>query len=171
MKLLYVLIISSALISCESKVVEKSAGKWYPENNPLLSGQKFKMGSDEAADMVVKVILDFADMDKNELIIENMADSVNFYSPDGFQKLDMTTTEILASFQEPYDSIQRVVISAVPLTFGEGKVNMVDAVFRERRFSDGEVNRRRVFERFWVNPEGKISTISIFPSEMAINNN
>jgi hypothetical protein len=37
----------------------------------------------------------------------------------------------------------------VPLTFGESSINMVDVVFRERRFKDGEVNRRRVFERFW----------------------
>ena len=47
---------------------------------------------------------------------------------------------------------------------------MVDVVFRERRFKDGEVNRRRVFERFWVNSNGKISTISIFPSEVVPNN-
>ena len=166
MKKLLLLLISTVLISCQPQITDKSAGKWYQENPPQISGQKFKIGSDEAAKMVVKVIRDFADMDKNEIIIENMADSVNFYSPEGYQKLDMTTTETLASFQEPYDSIKRFVVSAVPLTFGEGAVNMVDVVFRERRFKDGEVNRRRVFERFWVNPKGKISTISIFPSEM-----
>ena len=142
----------------------------YGENPPQLSGQKFKIGSDQAAEMVVKVILDFADMDKNEIIIESMADSVNFYSPEGYQKLDMTTTETLASFQEPYDSIKRSVVSAVPLTFGESSINMVDVVFRDRRFKDGEVNRRRVFERFWVNSNGKISTIAIFPSDVVPNN-
>ena len=142
----------------------------YGENPPQLSGQKFKIGSDQAAEMVVKVILDFADMDKNEIIIESMADSVNFYSPEGYQKLDMTTTETLASFQEPYDSIKRSVVSAVPLTFGESSINMVDVVFREGRFKDGEVNRRRVFERFWVNSNGKISTIAIFPSDVVPNN-
>ena len=84
--------------------------------------------------------------------------------------MDMTTTETLASFQEPYDSIKRFVVSAVPLTFGEGAINIVDVVFRERRFKDGEVNRRRVFERFWINPDGKISTIAIFPSEMVPSN-
>ena len=155
MRILYTLIISAALISCEPQLTDKSAGKWYGENPPQLSGQKFKIGSDQAAEMVVKVILDFADMDKNEIIIESMADSVNFYSPEGYQKLDMTTTETLASFQEPYDSIKRSVVSAVPLTFGESSINMVDVVFRERRFKDGEVNRRRVFERFWVNSNGK----------------
>ena len=166
MKTLYLVLTALFLVSCEPKLVEKSAGKWYQENPPQLSGQKFKLGSDEAAEMVVKVILDFADMDKNQQIIENMADSVRFFSPEGYQKLDMTTTDVLDSFQEPFDSIKRVVVSAVPLTFGKGVVNMVDVVFRERRFKDGEVNRRRVFERFWVNPDGKILTISIFPSEM-----
>ena len=170
MKILYTLIISAVLISCEPQLTEKSAGKWYGENPTQLSGQKFKIGSDQAAEMVVKVILDFADMDKNEIIIESMADSVNFYSPEGYQKLDMTTTETLASFQEPYDSIKRSVVSAVPLTFGESSINMVDVVFRERRFKDGEVNRRRVFERFWVNSNGKISTIAIFPSDVVPNN-
>ena len=170
MRILYTLIISAALISCERQLTDKSAGKWYGENPPQLSGQKFKIGSDQAAEMVVKVILDFADMDKNEIIIESMADSVNFYSPEGYQKLDMTTTETLASFQEPYDSIKRSVVSAVPLTFGKSSINMVDVVFRERRFKDGEVNRRRVFERFWVNSNGKISTISIFPSDVVPNN-
>ena len=170
MRILYTLIISAALISCEPQLTDKSAGKWYGENPPQLSGQKFKIGSDQAAEMVVKVILDFADMDKNEIIIESMADSVNFYSPEGYQKLDMTTTETLASFQEPYDSINRSVVSAVPLTFGESSINMVDVVFRERRFKDGEVNRRRVFERFWVNSNGKISTIAIFPSDVVPNN-
>ena len=170
MRILYTLIISAALISCEPQLTDKFAGKWYGENPPQLSGQKFKIGSDQAAEMVVKVILDFADMDKNEIIIESMADSVNFYSPEGYQKLDMTTTETLASFQEPYDSIKRSVVSAVPLTFGESSINMVDVVFRERRFKDGEVNRRRVFERFWVNSNGKISTISIFPSDVVPNN-
>ena len=167
MRILYALIISIVLISCEPQITDKSGGKWYQENPPQLSGQKFKIGSDESAEMVVKVIRDFADMDKNESIIESMADSVNFYSPEGYQKLDMTTTETLASFQEPYDSIKRFVVSAVPLTFGEGAINIVDVVFRERRFKDEEVNLRRVFERFWVNPDGKISTIAIFPSEMA----
>ena len=166
MKKLSLLLITTVLISCQPQITEKSAGKWYQENPPLLSGQKFKIGSDEASEMVVKVVRDFADMDKNESIIESMADSVNFYSPEGYQKLDMTTTETLASFQQPYDSIKRFVVSAVPLTFGEGAINIVDVVFRERRFKDGEVNRRRVFERFWVNPDGKISTIAIFPSEM-----
>ena len=170
MRILYTLIISAALISCEPQLTDKSAGKSYVENPPQLSGQKFKIGSDQAAEMVVKVILDFADMDKNEIIIESMADSVNFYSPEGYQKLDMTTTETLASFQEPYDSIKRSVVSAVPLTFGESSINMVDVVFRERRFKDGEVNRRRVFERFWVNSNGKISTIAIFPSDVVPNN-
>ena len=170
MRILYSLIISAVLISCEPQLTDKSAGKWYGENTRQLSGQKFKIGSDQAAEMVVKVILDFADMDKNEIIIESMADSVNFYSPEGYQKLDMTTTETLASFQEPYDSIKRSVVSAVPLTFGESSINMVDVVFRERRFKDGEVNRRRVFERFWVNSNGKISTISIFPSDVVPNN-
>ena len=170
MRILYTLIISAALISCEPQLTDKFAGKWYGENPPQLSGQKFKIGSDQAAEMVVKVILDFADMDKNEIIIESMADSVNFYSPEGYQKLDMTTTETLASFQEPYDSIKRSVVSAVPLTFGESSINMVDVVFRERRFKDGEVNRRRVFERFWVNSNGKLSTISIFPSDVVPNN-
>ena len=170
MRILYTLIISAALISCEPQLTDKSAGKWYGENPPQLSGQKFNIGSDQAAEMVVKVILDFADMDKNEIIIESMADSVNFYSPEGYQKLDMTTTETLASFQEPYDSIKRSVVSAVPLTFGESSINMVDVVFRERRFKDGEVNRRRVFERFWVNSNGKISTIAIFPSDVVPNN-
>ena len=170
MRILYTLIISAALISCEPQLTDKSAGKWYGENPPQLSGQKFKIGSDQAAEMVVKVILDFADMDKNEIIIESMADSVNFYSPEGYQKLDMTTTETLASFQEPYDSIKRSVVSAVPLTFGESSINMVDVVFRERRFKDGEVNRRRVFERFWENSNGKISTIAIFPSDVVPNN-
>ena len=170
MRILYTLIISAALISCEPQLTDKSAGKWSGENPPQLSGQKFKIGSDQAAEMVVKVILDFADMDKNEIIIESMADSVNFYSPEGYQKLDMTTTETLASFQEPYDSIKRSVVSAVPLTFGESSINMVDVVFRERRFKDGEVNRRRVFERFWVNSNGKISTIAIFPSDVVPNN-
>ena len=170
MRILYTLIISAILISCEPQLADKSAGKWYGENPPQLSGQKFKIGSDQAAEMVVKVILDFADMDKNEIIIESMADSVNFYSPEGYQKLDMTTTETLASFQEPYDSIKRSVVSAVPLTFGESSINMVDVVFRERRFKDGEVNRRRVFERFWVNSNAKISTISIFPSDVVPNN-
>ena len=170
MRILYTLIISAALISCEPQLTDKSAGKWYGENPPQLAGQKFKIGSDQAAEMVVKVILDFADMDKNEIIIESMADSVNFYSPEGYQKLDMTTTETLASFQEPYDSIKRSVVSAVPLTFGESSINMVDVVFRERRFKDGEVNRRRVFERFWVNSNGKISTIAIFPSDVVPNN-
>ena len=159
MRILYTLIISAALISCEPQLTDKSAGKWYGENPPQLSGQKFKIGSDQAADM-----------DKNEIIIESMADSVNFYSPEGYQKLDMTTTETLASFQEPYDSIKRSVVSAVPLTFGESSINMVDVVFRERRFKDGEVNRRRVFERFWVNSNGKISTIAIFPSDVVPNN-
>ena len=170
MRILYTLIISAVLISCEPQLTDKSAGKWYGENPPQLSGQKFKIGSDQAAEMVVKVILDFADMDKNEIIIESMADSVNFYSPEGYQKLDMTTTETLASFQEPYDSIKRSVVSAVPLTFGESSINMVDVVFRERRFKDGEVNRRRVFERFWVNSNGKISKIAIFPSDVVPNN-
>ena len=170
MRILYTLTISAVLISCEPQLTDKSAGKWYGENPPQLSGQKFKIGSDQAAEMVVKVILDFADMDKNEIIIESMADSVNFYSPEGYQKLDMTTTETLASFQEPYDSIKRSVVSAVPLTFGESSINMVDVVFRERRFKDGEVNRRRVFERFWVNSNGKISTIAIFPSDVVPNN-
>jgi hypothetical protein len=170
MRILYTLIISTVLIGCEPQITDKSAGKWYGENPPQLSGQKFNIGSDQAAEMVVKVILDFADMDKNEIIIESMADSVNFYSPEGYQKLDMTTTETLASFQEPYDSIKRSVVSAVPLTFGESSINMVDVVFRERRFKDGEVNRRRVFERFWVNSNGKISTISIFPSDVVPNN-
>ena len=170
MKKLLLLLISTVLISCEPQITDKSGGKWYQENPPQLSGQKFKIGSDEAAEMVVKVILDFADMDKNEIIIESMADSVNFYSPEGYQKLDMTTTETLASFQEPYDSIKRSVVSAVPLTFGESSINMVDVVFRERRFKDGEVNRRRVFERFWVNSNGKISTIAIFPSDVVPNN-
>ena len=170
MRILYTLIISAVLISCEPQLTDKSAGKWYGKNPPQLSGQKFKIGSDQAAEMVVKVILDFADMDKNEIIIESMADSVNFYSPEGYQKLDMTTTETLASFQEPYDSIKRSVVSAVPLTFAESSINMVDVVFRERRFKDGEVNRRRVFERFWVNSNGKISTIAIFPSDVVPNN-
>ena len=170
MRILYALIVSTVLISCEPQITDKSGGKWYQENPPQLSGQKFKLGSDEAAEMVVKVILDFADMDKNEQIIENMADSVRFFSPEGYQKLDMTTTDVLDSFQEPFDSIKRVVVSAVPLTFGKGVVNMVDVVFRERRFKDGAVNRRRVFERFWVNSEGKISTINIFPSDMASSN-
>ncbi len=170
MKKLLLLLISTVLISCQPQITEKSAGKWYQENPPRLSGQKFKIGSDEASEMVVKVIRDFADMDKNESIIESMADSVNFYSPEGYQKLDMTTTETLASFQEPYDSIKRSVVSAVPLTFGESSINMVDVVFRERRFKDGEVNRRRVFERFWVNSNGKISTIAIFPSDVVPNN-
>ena len=170
MKKLSLLLISTVLISCQPQITEKSAGKWYQENPPRLSGQKFKIGSDEASEMVVKVIRDFADMDKNEIIIESMADSVNFYSPEGYQKLDMTTTETLASFQEPYDSIKRFVVSAVPLTFGEGAINIVDVVFRERRFKDGEVNRRRVFERFWVNSNGKISTIAIFPSDVVPNN-
>ena len=170
MRILYTLIISTVLISCEPQLTDKSAGKWYGENPPQLSGQKFNIGSDQAAEMVVKVILDFADMDKNKIIIESMADSVNFYSPEGYQKLDMTTTETLASFQQPYDSIKRSVVSAVPLTFGESSINMVDVVFRERRFKDGEVNRRRVFERFWVNSNGKISTISIFPSDVVPNN-
>ena len=170
MKKLLLLLISTVLISCQPQITEKSAGKWYQENPPRLSGQKFKIGSDEASEMVVKVIRDFADMDKNESIIESMADSVNFYSPEGYQKLDMTTTETLASFQEPYDSIKRFVVSAVPLTFGESSINMVDVVFRERRFKDGEVNRRRVFERFWVNSNGKISTIAIFPSDVVPNN-
>ena len=170
MRILYTLIISTVLISCEPQLTDKSAGKWYGENPPQLSGQKFKIGSDQAAEMVVKVILDFADMDKNKIIIESMADSVNFYSPEGYQKLDMTTTETLDSFQQPYDSIKRSVVSAVPLTFGESSINMVDVVFRERRFKDGEVNRRRVFERFWVNSNGKISTIAIFPSDVVPNN-
>ena len=170
MRILYTLIISTVLISCEPQLIDKSAGKWYGENPSQLSGQKFKIGSDEAAEMVVKVIRDFAVMDKNEIIIESMADSVNFYSPEGYQKLDMTTTETLASFQEPYDSIKRSVVSAVPLTFGESSINIVDVVFRERRFKDGEVNRRRVFERFWVNSNGKISTIAIFPSDVVPNN-
>ena len=136
MRILYALIVSTVLISCEPQITDKSGGKWYQENPPQLSGQKFKIGSDEAAEMVVKVIRDFADMDKNESIIESMADSVNFYSPEGYQKLDMTTTETLDSIQEPYESIKRIV------------------------------NRRSVFERFWVNPDGKISTNAIFHSVM-----
>ena len=53
MRILYTLIISAALISCEPQLTDKSAGKWYGENPPQLSGQKFKIGSDQAADMVV----------------------------------------------------------------------------------------------------------------------
>ena len=70
MKKLLLLLISTVLISCQPQITEKSAGKWYQENPPRLSGQKFKIGSDEASEMVVKVIRDFADMDKNESIIE-----------------------------------------------------------------------------------------------------
>ena len=88
MKKLLLLLIITVLISCEPQISDKSGGKWYQENPPQLSGQKFKIGSDEAAEMVVKVIRVFADMDKNESIIESMADSVNFYSPEGYQKLE-----------------------------------------------------------------------------------
>ena len=80
MRILYTLIISAVLISCEPQLTDKSAGKWYGENPPQLSGQKFKIGSDQAAEMVVKVILDFADMESRE---RECRFGLRFFEPSG----------------------------------------------------------------------------------------
>ena len=111
MKNLLLFLSIGLLVSCESTVVEKSAGVANSE------GAKYIFGSEEYNQIAIDLVLAYADKN-TDLMYEMMTDTVRYWPSQGGQMMVLTRDavhDVVSQLHSPYDSISRNVWNAVPL--------------------------------------------------------
>ena len=150
MKKILLLIITTTLISCETKIieVEKSAGMVY--NGPN-KGKSYMIGSDENAKIAANAILAYAD-GNFDYMNEVSADTVMFFEPSMGKAIPVINpaNEFLSQIQSPYDSITRRIWNAIPLKRADSNYETVTVSFIENRYKKGEVEKLRIVDRIFI---------------------
>ena len=105
MKKLLLFLSIGLLISCESTVVEKSAGVANSE------GAKYIFGSEEDNQIAIDLVLAYADKN-TDLMYEMMTDTVRYWPSQGGEMMVLSRDavhDVVNQLHSPYDSISRNV--------------------------------------------------------------
>ena len=111
MKKLLLFLSIGLIISCESTVVEKSAGVANSD------GAKYTFGSEEDNQIAIDLVLAYADKN-TDLMYEMMTDTVRYWPSQGGEMMVLSRDavhDVVNQLHSPYDSISRNVWNAVPL--------------------------------------------------------
>tara|TARA_B100000886_G_C20282396_1_gene431796 strand:- start:30 stop:530 length:501 start_codon:yes stop_codon:yes gene_type:complete len=148
MKKLYILLITTAFLSCETSntEVQVKGGEIALGNN---KGSKFYIAPDENVEIVKKLISSYNNMDLDG-IYEVCNDSVMWFAP----KLDKPVVAdrlFMEAYFSEYDSVNQVVQGYIPHQYEGQKAVVVSVASREKRYKkDGTVEDERLFERFFI---------------------
>ena len=150
------------LISCESTVVEKSAGVANSE------GAKYIFGSEEDNQIAIDLVLAYADKN-TDLMYEMMTDTVRYWPSQGGEMMVLSRDavhDVVNQLHSPYDSISRNVWNAVPLVTEGTDYTRVTVAFSESRYlKDGTQENVRLIDRIFLR-DGKIFRIHQWDAEM-----
>ena len=166
MKKLYILLITTAFLSCETSntEVQVMGGEIALGNN---KGSKFYIAPDENVEIVKKLISSYNNMDLDG-IYEVCNDSVMWFAP----KLDkpvVADRPFMEAYFTEYDSVNQVVQGYIPHQYEGQKAVVVSVASREKRYKkDGTVEDERLFERFFI-IDKKITRVMAWSAEWYTN--
>ncbi|MFL2622364.1 MAG: nuclear transport factor 2 family protein [Candidatus Marisimplicoccus sp.] len=161
MKNFIIFISLGLLFSCETTLVETSAGY-------NMDGSSYILGSDENNQIAMDLVLAYADKN-TDYMIEMMADSVTYSPPTGGMSMTMSNdqvADVIMQLHSPYDSIKRTIWNSVPLIRKGTDFTRVTVAFSENRFlKDGTQENLRIVDRIFIR-DGKIFRVNQWDAEM-----
>ena len=161
MKKFLFLISLGLFFSCETNLVETSAGY-------NMDGSSYILGSDENNQIAMDLVLAYADKN-TDYMIEMMADSVTYSPPTGGMSMTMSNdqvADVIMQLHSPYDSIKRTIWNSVPLIRKGTDFTRVTVAFSENRFlKDGTQENLRIVDRIFIR-DGKIFRVNQWDAEM-----
>ena len=150
------------IISCESTVVEKSAGVANSD------GAKYIFGSEDDNQIAIDLVLAYADKN-TDLMYEMMTDTIRYWPSQGGEMMVLTRDavhDVVNQLHSPYDSISRNVWNSVPLVTEGTDYTRVTVAFSESRYlKDGTQENVRLIDRIFIR-DGKIFRIHQWDAEM-----